>query len=199
MAAVAAAGGISVFASWALLAGLFVGAAEAFVDASADQGTVAPAAAGGTIETLGRRDTADAHDGQDLMAGAPEDHEGMDGLAVPSDSAGRGAHFSSDGDGTLRDGLATTLSSRPTNGYLRHPDLAVKVVSEYDCGDDDRANPRGVHGTHVAGMVGPATDHGRGVAGMAPEADLDRAAAGSPIFVAVVAVGIHGVAYVHGP
>lgn len=83
------------------------------------------------------------------------------------------------------------------SGYFRHPDLAVKVVSEYDCGDnDDRANPRGVHGTQVAGIVGPATGNGRGVAGMAPEADLDRAAAGAPIFVAV---GIYGAAYVHGP
>jgi thermitase len=59
------------------------------------------------------------------------------------------------------------------SGYFRHPDLAGEVVSEHDCGDDDaRANPRGVHGTHVAGIVGAATDNGRGVAGMAPEADL---------------------------
>jgi len=58
-------------------------------------------------------------------------------------------------------------------GYFRHPDLADKVVSEYDCGNDDgRANPLGVHGTHVAGIVGAAAVVGRGVAGVAPGADL---------------------------
>lgn len=57
-----------------------------------------------------------------------------------------------------------------TTGYFRHPDLRGRVVSEYDCGsDDDRANPSGVHGTHVTGIVGAATDNGRGIA---PEADL---------------------------
>ena len=58
-------------------------------------------------------------------------------------------------------------------GYFRHHDLADKVVSEYDCGNNDgRANPRGVHGTHVAGIVGATADNGRGVVGIAPEADL---------------------------
>jgi thermitase len=57
-------------------------------------------------------------------------------------------------------------------GYFHHPDLKDKVVSEYDCGSNDgRANPRGVHGTHVAGIAA-AADNGLGVAGMAPEADL---------------------------
>lgn len=285
---------ISVFAIGALLASLFVGTAEALVDANADEGMVATAAAGDTIGAPGRHGTADARGGRDLMAGGPEDDGGMDGLAAPSDSAGRGARFSSDGDGTSRDGpgngfvfaadeprgarpgriivryargadvgearanvldgvegarslevLSTAnaevfaargpvrdamraaeevpgvryaeesqrgfrlfspddvlyergrqwapkkvgaekaweksrgdIGSGPDvavldSGYFRHPDLAEKVVSEYDCGDNDaRANPRGVHGTHVAGIVGAATDNGRGVAGMAPEADL---------------------------
>jgi thermitase len=58
-------------------------------------------------------------------------------------------------------------------GYFHHPDLKDKVVSEYDCGSNDgRANPRGVHGTHVAGIAAAAADDGLGVAGMAPEADL---------------------------
>ncbi len=102
MATVVAAGVISVFLTWALLASLLVGTVEAFVDANADQGTVA-AAAGHTIEALGRRDTADVRGGQHLMAGGLEDDGGVDGLAVPSDSAGRGAHFSSNGDGPLRE------------------------------------------------------------------------------------------------
>ncbi len=102
MATVVAAGVISVFLTWALLANLLVGTVEAFVDANADQGTVA-AAAGHTIEALGRRDTADVRGGQHLMAGGLEDDGGVDGLAVPSDSAGRGAHFSSNGDGPLRE------------------------------------------------------------------------------------------------
>ena len=58
-------------------------------------------------------------------------------------------------------------------GYFRHPDLKGKVVSEYDCGsNDNRADPLGVHGTHVAGIAAAVTDNGRGVAGIAPEADL---------------------------
>ena len=66
-------------------------------------------------------------------------------------------------------------------GYFRHPDLRDKVVSEYDCASDDgRANPRGVHGTHVAGIVAAAANNGRGVAGIAPEADLFVAQVMSP-------------------
>jgi len=80
-----------VFAIGALLAGLFVGTAEALVDANADEGMVATAAAGDTIEALGRRDPADARGGPDLMAGGPEDDGGMDGLAAPGDSAAPGA------------------------------------------------------------------------------------------------------------
>ena len=60
-----------------------------------------------------------------------------------------------------------------STGCFHHPDLKDKVVSEYDCGSNDgRANPRDVHGTHVAGIAAAAADNGRGVAGMAPEADL---------------------------
>jgi subtilisin family serine protease len=58
------------------------------------------------------------------------------------------------------------------SGYLRHPNLAEKVVSEDDCDDDRRANPLGVHGAHVAGIVGAEAVVGRGVTGMAPGADL---------------------------
>jgi len=58
-------------------------------------------------------------------------------------------------------------------GYFPHPDLKDKVVSEYDCGNDDgRADPWGVHGTHVAGIAGALADNGRGIAGITPEADL---------------------------
>ncbi len=67
---------ISVFAIGALLAGLFVGTAEALVDAKADEGMVATAAAGDTVEVPGRHGTADARGGQDLVAGGPEDDGG---------------------------------------------------------------------------------------------------------------------------
>jgi thermitase len=62
-------------------------------------------------------------------------------------------------------------------GYFRHPDLKDKVVSEYDCGNNDNradpvADPAGVHGTHVAGIAAAAADNRRGITGIAPEADL---------------------------
>ena len=58
-------------------------------------------------------------------------------------------------------------------GYFRHPDLKDKVVSEYDCGsNDDRADPVGVHGTHIAGIAAAAADNRRGITGIAPGADL---------------------------
>ena len=62
-------------------------------------------------------------------------------------------------------------------GYFRHPDLKGKVVSEYDCGNnDDRADPvadpAGVHGTHVAGIAAAVADNRRGITGIAPRADL---------------------------
>jgi thermitase len=59
------------------------------------------------------------------------------------------------------------------SGYFRHPDLKGKVVSEYDCGsNDDRADPVGVHGTHIAGIAAAAADNRRGITGIAPGADL---------------------------
>lgn len=63
----------------------------------------------------------------------------------------------------------------------RHPDLRDQLVGAADCvgagGDPDRCGPGGDtdadgHGTHVAGIAVAAAANGRGVAGVAPDADL---------------------------
>ena len=71
---------------------------------------------------------------------------------------------------------------------LRHPDLAgqlVRGVTTVGCGPrratcgngswvgtDGEAQDADTHGTHVAGIVGAATDNGRGVAGVAPDTSI---------------------------
>lgn len=63
----------------------------------------------------------------------------------------------------------------------RHPDLRDRLVASTDCvgagGDPDRCSEGGDtdedgHGTHVAGIAVATADNGRGVAGVAPDADL---------------------------
>lgn len=62
-----------------------------------------------------------------------------------------------------------------------HPDLRDRLVGSIDClgadGDPGRCRPGGDtdrdgHGTHVAGIAVARADNGRGVAGVAPGADL---------------------------
>ncbi len=55
-----------------------------------------------------------------------------------------------------------------TGADLTHPDLAAKLVPGYDFAFDDSipADDHG-HGSHVAGIVGAASDNGIGVAGVA--------------------------------
>ena len=63
---------------------------------------------------------------------------------------------------------------------LTHEDLAAKVVAHTSCigsaGDPGRCTGSGQddqgHGTHVAGIAAAAKDNGRGVAGVAPDAQL---------------------------
>lgn len=63
---------------------------------------------------------------------------------------------------------------------LEHEDLASKVVAQVSCigADGDSGACRGSaqddngHGSHVAGIALAATDNGRGIAGVAPDADL---------------------------
>src|SRR5207237_4144868 len=61
-----------------------------------------------------------------------------------------------------------------------HEDLAGKVVAATDCintGGDPRAcagsgQDDSGHGTHMAGIAAAAKDNGRGIAGVAPDAEL---------------------------
>ena len=63
---------------------------------------------------------------------------------------------------------------------LTHEDLAAKVVAHTSCigsgGDPAKCTGSGQddqgHGTHVAGIAAAAKDNGKGVAGVAPEAQL---------------------------
>lgn len=73
-----------------------------------------------------------------------------------------------------------------TGVQLTHPDLSGKLVSGYDFVSNDSIpdDPNG-HGTHAAGIAAAATNNGRGIAGIAPNASilpvrvLDQAGNGS--------------------
>jgi serine protease len=64
--------------------------------------------------------------------------------------------------------------------FAAHEDLAGKVVAATDCidtaGDPDLCHGSGQddsgHGTHMAGVAAAAKDNGRGIAGVAPDAQL---------------------------
>jgi subtilisin family serine protease len=77
-------------------------------------------------------------------------------------------------------GDGTTIAIIDSGVDLQHEDLASKVVAQVSCigADGDPGACRGSaqddngHGSHVAGIALAATDNGRGIAGVAPDADL---------------------------
>ena len=77
-------------------------------------------------------------------------------------------------------GSGITIAVVDSGVDLQHEDLRDKVVAEVSCvgADGDPGRCRGSaqddngHGTHVAGIALATTDNGRGVAGVAPDADL---------------------------
>jgi thermitase len=67
----------------------------------------------------------------------------------------------------------TWIAIIDTGVQYDHPDLAGKVVRGYDFVDDDWDPYDGNgHGTHCAGIAAAVTNHGRGIAGMAPNATI---------------------------
>jgi subtilisin family serine protease len=77
-------------------------------------------------------------------------------------------------------GEGVTIAVVDSGVDLQHEDLADKVVAGTSCIDSggDAARCSGSaqddngHGSHVAGIALAATDNGRGIAGVAPDADL---------------------------
>ena len=77
-------------------------------------------------------------------------------------------------------GEGVTIAVVDSGVDLGHEDLRDKIVAEVSCvgAKGDPAQCRGSaqddhgHGTHVAGIALASTDNGRGVAGVAPDADL---------------------------
>ncbi len=69
---------------------------------------------------------------------------------------------------TTTGAAAVIVAVLDTGADLTHPDLAARLVPGYDFafGDSIPADDHG-HGTHVAGIVGAASDNGIGVAGVA--------------------------------
>jgi subtilisin family serine protease len=87
---------------------------------------------------------------------------------------------------TRAEANGTTIAVVDSGIDLSHPDLASKALAGktfLDCGSsgcgngDWQSGPRrdrqgDPHGTHVAGIAGAATGNGKGIAGIAPGADL---------------------------
>jgi subtilisin family serine protease len=78
-------------------------------------------------------------------------------------------------------GQGTTIAIVDSGIDLHHEDLSGKIVGHVSCvnsgGDPSKCDSSGGddddgHGTHVAGIAAAETDNGRGVAGMAPDAQL---------------------------
>jgi subtilisin family serine protease len=81
--------------------------------------------------------------------------------------------------GTSR-GAGTTIAVIDSGIDLQHEDLASKIAGHVSCigaaGDASRCRGSGQddngHGTHVAGIAAAITGNGRGIAGVAPDAQL---------------------------
>ena len=73
-------------------------------------------------------------------------------------------------------GAGVTIGVVDTGVDLSHPDLAGKISASADCVGRPCADGAGQdvngHGTMVSGIAAAATGNGRGVAGVAPDADL---------------------------
>ncbi|MFB6468515.1 S8 family peptidase [Cytobacillus sp. Hz8] len=73
-------------------------------------------------------------------------------------------------------GKGITVAILDTGCDITHPDLSERIIGGRNFTNDDQGNPNGYtdyngHGTHVAGTIA-ASHNGRGVVGVAPEANL---------------------------
>lgn len=68
-------------------------------------------------------------------------------------------------------GAGTTIAVVDTGVDFAHEDLAGKLLAGRSFVDEPVQDSNG-HGTHVAGIAAAATDNGRGIAGVAPEAKI---------------------------
>jgi len=59
-----------------------------------------------------------------------------------------------------------------STGIAKHPDLTAKTDGGFDAIGTDPTNDTGGRGTHLAGIVGAATNNSVGIAGVAPDARL---------------------------
>jgi thermitase len=67
----------------------------------------------------------------------------------------------------------TSIAIIDTGVQYDHPDLSGKVVRGYEYVDNDwDPYDENGHGTHSAGIAAAATNNGRGIAGMAPDATI---------------------------
>ncbi len=74
---------------------------------------------------------------------------------------------------TMGTGTGVVVAVLDTGVYTGGEDTPVRMLRGYDFADGD-SNPHDDvgHGTHVAGTIAQATDNGRGVAGLAPDATI---------------------------
>lgn len=67
----------------------------------------------------------------------------------------------------ISNGSGIKVAVLDTGAQANHPDLAGKVVLQYDCVTEDAiAEDVNGHGTHTAGTIGANTNNGTGVAGV---------------------------------